>query len=351
VDAQERAAFDAALGEVYPRLRALFDRRCAGSGLDGATVLHDALLVTARKFGRPGLTTPEQVAAYTTTVGMNLHRKRVGKAGKDGPVEVIGDPAVLDRRANVPAAVDAERLEAVYDALTPDQSVVLEMTADGMTDVQIAAATGRSPGAVRMLLHRARQNARAAWDTVAGAACAPLTRLRRLLDGEPPSAAAYVAAAAACVGMAAAFDPGTPRAAAAPALPTAPAASAPSRGASAQGGGNTDRAAGATPPPAPAARPRPAAAAPAPTATPAPSPTLLLPVPLPTHGSACASTSDPCAGYGDRIVLAGGPNVGQPFVQMCEVWPAVPGTRCERQEPPPAGGKSTPPLLHGGTSR
>lgn len=86
------------------------------------------------------------------------HLRRQGRRPETVPLECGVDPAAADDPAGlVAAAVDGDRAVAALVAELPEDQaeVVLLRVVAGLTAEQVAAATGRSTGAVRVLQHRA----------------------------------------------------------------------------------------------------------------------------------------------------------------------------------------------------
>ncbi len=85
----------------------------------------------------------------------------------------IGDPAASPEEIALSGEMN-RTLTAALSQLTPDQRQVIELRLAGLTSVEIAAAVGRSPGAVIVAQHRA------------------MRRLQQVLTAEPASSRSKV---------------------------------------------------------------------------------------------------------------------------------------------------------------
>ncbi len=89
--------------------------------------------------------------ARTTVIDIQRRRQReLTEYAPSVPVEIAPSP-----EAALMAAEDARWLHAALTTLTADQQEVLTLRLAGLNAVEIAAATGRTPGAVRALQFRA----------------------------------------------------------------------------------------------------------------------------------------------------------------------------------------------------
>lgn len=94
-------------------------------------------------------------------------RQQRARRWSHGGVEVY-DPAWDDRSATETAETPLlahelrRQVAAALATCTPDQRAALHLTARGLSQAEIGEALGRSPGAVKLLLHRARVQLRQA---------------------------------------------------------------------------------------------------------------------------------------------------------------------------------------------
>lgn len=90
-----------------------------------------------------------------TAVRRDVLRER-SMTAEDGAVVEPVDPESATPSGQVVVREELDRLERALDALPDDyREVIVHAKIGGRSREEIAAATGRSPGAVRMLLHRA----------------------------------------------------------------------------------------------------------------------------------------------------------------------------------------------------
>jgi RNA polymerase sigma-70 factor (ECF subfamily) len=144
--------------EVYRFcLRRLRTREAAE---DATSLVFERVLTSLHTF-RGGAFAPWLFAIAHNTV-VNITRRRSAVAMPDHYDAT--DPAIGPEAAAV-ASADAQELWRLLDALPDDQRQVIELRLAGLRGPEIAAALGRSPGAVRMLQFRAMTRLRAAFES------------------------------------------------------------------------------------------------------------------------------------------------------------------------------------------
>jgi RNA polymerase sigma-70 factor (ECF subfamily) len=145
------ALYEAHRAELFAFLVRMTRDREAAEDLLQETFIR---LITETRAGRP----PEQVRAWLYRVASNAAISR----GRHGSVLNRLMPRLVDRRE--PASPESEALRAERDSelhhdladLAPDARAALLLAAQGFDGHEIAAAIGRTEGATRTLLCRAR---------------------------------------------------------------------------------------------------------------------------------------------------------------------------------------------------
>src|ERR687895_997091 len=151
----------AAFGELASRhelrLRHLA-RKVLGDPVEAEDVAQDAILTAYLDLGR--LRDPERFGSWLYGIGLNLARMRV-RARPPRSGIAAGRRVPESTQPSPEQAVEAAELLALVrqalEVLPPAQrDVVLLHYYEGLTCEEIAAVLGRSTGAVRVRLHRAR---------------------------------------------------------------------------------------------------------------------------------------------------------------------------------------------------
>ncbi|MEM6673599.1 MAG: sigma-70 family RNA polymerase sigma factor [Planctomycetota bacterium] len=169
----DREALEELLCRSLPELRSIVKRR-AGGLVRGRETDSDIVQSVCREILTHGdvFQHPSEQAfrrwLYATTVRkLGQRRERLTAVRRDALRERtlanedgdVVDPPDADSRtpsARLEIRDELERLESALDALPEEyREVIVQAKIAGHSREEIAAATGKSPGAVRMLLHRA----------------------------------------------------------------------------------------------------------------------------------------------------------------------------------------------------
>jgi RNA polymerase sigma factor (sigma-70 family) len=163
----DSAAFGELSGRYERRLRQMA-RTVLGDPAEAEDVAQDAILAAYIDLGR--LRDPERFGSWLYGIGLNLARMRVRarpprtRVPHDGLARESTDPTPEQA---LEAAELLALVRAALDVLPPAQrDVVLLHYYEGLTCEEIAAVLGRSTGAVRVRLHRARGRLRDQLSTV-----------------------------------------------------------------------------------------------------------------------------------------------------------------------------------------
>jgi RNA polymerase sigma-70 factor (ECF subfamily) len=146
--------YDEYTGRVYA-----YDRQRLNDPADAEDVTAIVFLKAYEALGRydhRGVPFSAWLFSIARNAVIDRYRK-VGRAPLPAPIEEAEDtPAPTDVEREVLARFDAERIRAAMGELTDEQSEVLELRFfAGLTAPEVAQVTGRTPGAIKALQHRA----------------------------------------------------------------------------------------------------------------------------------------------------------------------------------------------------
>ena len=163
--AGDRAAFARLIDRHVERATAVAESILGRT--DAEDVVQEALL--AAYLGLARLRRPDRFGGWLCAIAANLARMRLRQRGGHVSFDELGgrhlSAGLADLRPAPEEAVEASELldvlRAAFDALPPRQrDVALLYYVDGLSCGEIAALLGRSTGAVRVGLHRARRELR-----------------------------------------------------------------------------------------------------------------------------------------------------------------------------------------------
>ncbi|WP_089900680.1 sigma-70 family RNA polymerase sigma factor [Loktanella fryxellensis] len=165
-NAGDRAAYVAWLKEIAPVLRGIVRARCGGSFEDCEDIVQTTLIAIHEKRhtwrdGDPVGPWIYAIARYKTVDALRS-RGRTRTTGFDGTEDAVADDTLGDPTATR----DLDRLLTQIDPASAHIVRRVKLHGDSADDV--GAATGMSPGAVRVALHRA------------------MARLTQLVQGDTP---------------------------------------------------------------------------------------------------------------------------------------------------------------------
>jgi len=191
----------AAVGELWRDANPMLLRYLrVTAGQDAEDIASATWLRAAEGFdtfsgGEPGF------RRWLVTIARNTHLDDVRRASRrrEQPSEDVGELAEQRRERSPDAAVQVEermstrRALRLIGSLPPDQAeLVLLRVVVGLDVGDVAAVTGRSPGAVRVAVHRALRRLRAMLEAEAGAAAGNPAGSPALAEGRAVTASRAV---------------------------------------------------------------------------------------------------------------------------------------------------------------